>query len=63
MNDSNFDFLKGIEMRIVKDKRAVAEIDFMLRQAQHERKSHMISTYPVRPEPVEGQTVGLDNSP
>jgi len=35
----------------------------MLRQAQHERKSHMISTYPVRPEPVEGQTVGLSNSP
>jgi hypothetical protein len=23
----------------------------------------MISTYPVRPEPVEGQTVGLSNSP
>jgi len=29
----------------VKNKRAVAQIDFMLRQAQHERKSHMISTY------------------
>ena len=36
---------------------AVAQIDFMLRQAQHERKSHMISKYPVRPEVLEGRTV------
>ena len=43
--------------------RAVAQIDFMLRQAQHERKSHMISRYrrspralrlAVRPEVLEG---------
>ena len=26
-------------------ERAVAQIDFMLRQTQHERKSHMVLTY------------------
>jgi hypothetical protein len=36
---------------------------FMLRQAQHEPKSQMISNTTARPEPVEGQTAGLGNSP
>jgi hypothetical protein len=41
----------------VKSKVAVAQIDFMLGRSQHEQRAT------IRPEPVEGQTVGLGNSP
>ena len=51
-HDAVFDFVEGQKVpggftgvALVKHKRAVPQIDFTLRQAQRERKSHMISTH------------------
>lgn len=52
--------------RKVKDKRPVAQIDFMLRSRVSRDMTGKVKWFQhitVRPEPVEGQIVGLGNSP